>query len=93
MRHPFCRIHAMQNEFGLWAYRCPSEECFRRRVVASGGWLNVQWNGPEVAYVFIPIEGVLDDEDEGKLVPGQRRALLNSIPSCPWCGARMRALR
>jgi hypothetical protein len=83
IRHAFCRIHAIENEFGLVAYRCTSKRCLRRRVVASGGWLNTRWSGPEIAYVFIPLEGVLDEESTSVSTP----APLNSMPHCPWCGA------
>ena len=91
-RWPFCRIHAIENEFGLWAYRCPSERCLRRRFIASGGWLNVEAK-PEDTYVYVPLEGTLDDEPVGNEPSKGSVPPVNSDVKCPRCGVRMRPLR
>lgn len=42
----------------------------------------------ESTYVYIPIEGTLDDEDEGYEAPKRRLQAVNSRVKCPWCRTR-----
>ena len=90
IRRAFCKVHAIENEFGLVAYFCPSRRCLRRRFVSSGGWLNVKGK-PEDTYVYVPLEGVLEDDED--LPPGLTPLTLNSIVNCPWCRTRMRPVK
>jgi rubredoxin len=90
MRRSFCKIHAIENEFGLVAYRCPSRGCLRRRFISSGGWLDIKGK-PEDTYVYVPLEGVLEDDED--LPPGVTATTLNSLVKCPWCGTMMKPVR
>lgn len=91
-RRPFCQIHAIENEFGLMAYSCPSNRCLRRRFAASGGWLNFA-EKPEDGYIYVPIEGTLDDVGDETNPPIPPTSPVNSVIKCPWCHARMRSVR
>lgn len=88
----FCEIHAIENEFGLEAYRCPSRTCLRRRIVASGGWLNVRAK-PEVSYVYIPLEATLDDDFDDEEATRRKPSPFNSLVRCPWCETPMKLAR
>jgi hypothetical protein len=88
-RLPYCTVHGLANRFGLDAYKCPSRECLRNRLVAAGGWLNSRTH-PEDLYVYIPAEATLVEpptvEEGPKPIPPAK-------VHCPWCGTLMREVR
>jgi hypothetical protein len=87
-RFPFCRIHAVSNEFGLEAYRCPNRVCARERKDFGGPSFRPRLS-PEDTYVYIPVEATIPDfPDDGKP---------HTIPPakvhCPWCLTLMKEVR
>src|SRR5580658_10792889 len=91
-RRPFCKIHAIANEFALEPYRCPSASCLRRRFLASGGWLNYR-ERPESTFVYLPLRATIEDSPDDGSPPRRPLPRMISNLKCPRCGTRLRHVR
>lgn len=86
-----CWIHAVEFDFGLIAFACPSRTCLRRRVRLSGGWLDLN-QSRESSYVYVPLLGVVRDDAASSPGPGPDDVTRVTVPHCPWCGTSLGAV-